>query len=223
MASTPIVDDIELIIENVGGSGGTKPPSPANGGGDEGRRRPWGPTSPRRYYTGVALGIVSILMFFMALASAYVVRKGSSGAEWTVFHFPALIWLNTAILLASSLTMEIARRRLSAPRLSAFRAWWSLTTVLGILFLAGQIVVWRQLWEQGVYMATNPASSFFYIFTGAHAIHVLGGVGALLFVSFRNFERARVSRVTAVGVTSYYWHFLDALWVFLAVMLYLGK
>lgn len=223
MASTPIVDDIELIIENVGGSGGPKPPSPANGGGDGGKRRPSGPTSPRRYYTGVALGIVSILMFFMALTSAYVVRKGSSGAEWTAFHFPALIWLNTAILLASSLTMEIARRRLSAPQLSAFRAWWSLTTALGILFLAGQIVVWRQLWEQGVYMATNPASSFFYIFTGAHAVHVLGGVGALLFVSFRNFERARVSRVTAVGVTSYYWHFLDALWVFLAVMLYLGK
>jgi cytochrome c oxidase subunit 3 len=72
-------------------------------------------------------------------------------------------------------------------------------------------------------VASNPASSFFYIFTGAHALHILGGVGALLFVSLRNFDRAKVSRTTAVGVTSYFWHFLDGLWLFLAVLLYFGR
>ncbi len=227
MATPPIVNDIELIIEDVNG-GGRKPPADNSGGdGGGGGRRPSGPTSPKRYYTGITVGIVSILMFFMALASAYVVRKGSSGSDWTSFHFPALVWLNTAILLASSGTMEIARRELlgisASSQLDKFRRWWSITTVLGLLFLTGQVAVWLQLVKQGVYLASNPSSSFFYIFTGAHALHVLGGIGALLFVSFRNFERARVSRATAVGVTSYYWHFLDALWVFLAVMLYVGQ
>ena len=223
MPTPPIVDDIELIIENIGGGGGDKPPVIGYGGDDEGKRKPQGPVSPRRYYTGVALGIVSILMFFMALASAYIVRKGSSAGEWVPFHFPVLVWANTVILLASSLTMEIARRRLHAFQPIAFRDWWTITTILGLLFLAGQLIVWRQLVAQGIYVASNPGSSFFYIFTGAHAIHVVGGVGALLYVLFRKFNHAKVSQLTAVGVTSYFWHFLDGLWVFLALLLYLGK
>jgi cytochrome c oxidase subunit 3 len=100
--------------------------------------------------------------------------------------------------------------------------WW-ITSVLGFVFLAGQIFVWRQLLDQGVFMATNPASSFFYVFTGAHAVHIVAGVGALLFVAFRNFDRAKVTRATAAEITSYFWHFLDGLWVFLAVLLYLGR
>jgi cytochrome c oxidase subunit 3 len=161
-------------------------------------------------------------MFFMALVSAYVVRKGSAN-DWATFHFPGIIWLNTAILVASSVTLELARRRLAKLDLSGFRALWWITTVLGFVFLAGQIFVWRQLLDQGVFMATNPASSFFYVFTGAHAVHIVAGVGALLFVAFRNFDRAKVTRATAAEVTSYFWHFLDALWVFLAVLLYLGR
>jgi len=66
-----------------------------------------------------------------------------------------------------------------------------MTTVLGFLFVAGQLVAWRQLVAQGVYIASNQASSFFYIFTGAHAVHLLGGVGALLFVGFRKFEKQK--------------------------------
>ena len=224
MPSTKILEDIELIMEDFGGgAGGNLPPSSEGGDGDDGRqRRPSGHTSPKRYYTGIAVAIVSILMFFMALVSAYVVRKGSSG-DWNSFRFPAIVWVNTAILLASSLTLELARRRLAAAGRAAFRTWWSITTMLGLFFLIGQLVVWRQLVGQGVYMASNPASSFFYIFTGAHALHVVGGVGALLFVSFRNFEHTKVSRLTAVEVTSYFWHFLDALWIFLAILLYWGR
>ena len=92
-----------------------------------------------------------------------------------------------------------------------------------MVFLVGQLVVWRELFAQGVFVASNPASSFFYVFTGAHAVHVVGAVGALFFVAFRNFDRSKVSRATAVGITSYFWHFLDGLWVFLAVLLYLGR
>jgi cytochrome c oxidase subunit III len=221
---TKVREDIELIIENIGGGGGRGvPPADEFGGGDEWRnRKPSKRVSPKRYYTGVAVVIISVLMFFMALASAYVVRKGAS-SDWITFRFPGLIWINTAILLASSATLEVARRRLAREDLSAFRSWWSVTTVLGCVFLAGQILVWRELLEQGVYLASNPASSFFYVFTGAHAVHIVAGVGALSFVALGNFDRTRISRSTAVGVTSYFWHFLDGLWVFLALLLYAGR
>jgi len=220
--STPDIQDIALIIEDVGGGRGHgKPPAGRDGGGDDRKPGSSGRASPNRYYTGIAVAIVSILMFFMALVSAYVVRRGSS-VDWIPFHFPPIVWANTAILLASSITLEVARRRLVIDS-AAFRKWWTITTFLGVLFLAGQLIAWRQLARQGVYLASNPASSFFYIFTGAHAVHVLGGVAALLFVTLRNFDRAVVSPMTAVRVTSYYWHFLDALWIFLAVLLYLGR
>lgn len=223
MPSTPDIQDIPLIIETVRGGGGHgKPPAERRGGGDDKGPGSSGRASPKRYYTGIAVAIVSILMFFMALASAFVVRRGT-GSDWIAFHFPPLVWVNTAILLTSSITLESARRRLVADESQAFRKWWTITTFLGVLFLAGQVVAWSQLAKQGVYLASNPASSFFYIFTGAHAVHVLGGVAALLFVALRNFDRSKVSPMTAVRVTSYYWHFLDALWIFLAAVLYLGR
>jgi len=227
MPGTTAVPDIELIIENVGGGGGGTPPASGDGGDDGGgeggdrRRRPR-TSSPARYYTGIAVGIVSILMFFMALASAFLVRRGS-GSDWIPVHIPAVIWVNTVILLASSLTLELARRRLSNANPSGFRSFWSVTTSLGFLFLLGQLIAWRQLVAQGVFMASNPASSFFYIFTGAHAAHLAGGVGALLYVAFRKFEKAKISLPTAAEIASYYWHFMDALWVFLLALLYLGK
>jgi cytochrome c oxidase subunit 3 len=225
MPGTTAVPDIELVVEDVGG-GGRGPTSPPGGGGDgddgNKRRRPGGPPSPNRYYTGIALGIVSILMFFMALASAFLVRRGTSG-DWIPVHLPAVLWLNTIALVASSLTLERARRSLSRLNLSGFRKLWTVTTALGALFLIGQLVAWRQLVAQGVFMASNPASSFFYIFTAAHGLHLLGGVGALLYVLGRKFDNARIALPTAAEIASYYWHFMDGLWVFLLVLLYLGK
>lgn len=98
-----------------------------------------------------------------------------------------------------------------------------MTTALGVAFLIGQIAAWRILLRQGIYLASNPASSFFYIFTGAHALHLVGGVAALLYVARRNFSRAQVTQSVAAEVTSYYWHFMDALWLFLLALLYLGR
>jgi cytochrome c oxidase subunit 3 len=220
MPGPNVLEDIELIIEDIGGGGGNPPPAGGDGGDGDKRRRP-GPPSPRRYYTGIALAMVSILMFFMALSSAYLLRK--SGEGWVPIHLPAVVFVNTAVLLASSLTIELARRRLAAADLRGFKTLWRVTSGLGLLFLVGQIVAWRQLVAQRVYVSTNPASSFFYIFTGAHGLHLLGGVGALLYVLLRTFEKAKLSRALAAEVTSYYWHFMDALWVFLLVLLYLGN
>jgi cytochrome c oxidase subunit 3 len=222
MAATT-TEDIELIVEKKGGGGGgTLPPVFRDGGGgDEGKKRPNKPVSPGRYYTGIAIGIVAVLMFFMALASAFLVRKG--GADWVPVHIPALLWLNTGVLLASSGTLELARKRLTVSDLLGFRRLWLVTTVLGVLFLIGQVLAWRVLVKQGIYLASNPASSFFYIFTGAHALHLLGGVAALIYVARRNYDTAKITRGVAAEVTSYYWHFMDALWLFLLALMYMGK
>jgi cytochrome c oxidase subunit 3 len=117
----------------------------------------------------------------------------------------------------------LARRKLAKGDLSGFRQLWILTTVLGVAFLSGQFFAWQQLAAQGVFLATNAASSFFYVFTGAHAVHLFGGVAVLLYVSLRKFERARISRAAAAEVSSYYWHFMDALWVFLLALIYIGR
>ena len=227
MPGTTAFPDEELIVEDIGGGGGG--PTPPPGGGDDGdgggddrnRRRKWTP-SPKRYSTAIAIGIVSILMFFMALASAFIVlRRGSD--LWVTVHLPRILWANTCVLLASSFTLESARRRLFLADASGFRKFWLATTALGFLFVAGQLIAWRQLVAQGVYIASNQASSFFYIFTGAHAVHLLGGVGALLFVSLRKFEKTKISLPAAAEITSYYWHFMDGLWIFLLALLYLGK
>ena len=214
--------DTEVVIEKGnGGGGGNTPPVGGNGGGQDGNGGRKGQPSASKYYIGVAIGIVAILMFFMALASAFLIRKGTGG--WVPVRIPGLLWVNTAILLTSSATLEMARKRLAKSDLSGFRRLWQVTTILGVLFLAGQLVAWRILAGQGIYLATNPASSFFYIFTGAHALHLLGGVCALLYVAWRSFDQAKVSRSVAAEVASYYWHFMDALWLFLLALLYLGK
>ncbi len=226
MPGTTSTPDIEIIVEDIGGGGGGLPPS--FGGGDEGdggedgdRRRNWS-ASPKRYSTAIAIGLVSILMFFMALASAFIVLRRGSGV-WITVHLPFVVWPNTCVLLASSFTLEAARRRLFLANLRGFQKFWLFTTVLGFLFVAGQLIAWRQLVAQGIYIASNQASSFFYIFTGAHAVHLLGGVFALLYVLAHKFEGTGVSRSIAAEIASYYWHFMDGLWVFLLALLYLGK
>jgi cytochrome c oxidase subunit 3 len=204
MPGTSATPDIEIIVEVIGGGGGGPPLPPGGGdgdGSDDGhRRRHWTP-SPKRYSTAIAIGIVAILMFFMALASAFIVLRRGSGV-WVTVHLPFVVWQADH---------------------GGFRKFWMVTTVLGFLFVAGQLIAWRQLVAQGIYIASNQASSFFYIFTGAHAVHLLGGVGALLYVLAREFKEANVSRSTAAEIASYYWHFMDGLWIFLLALLYLGK
>ena len=222
-AATP---DIEVIIEDSrgGGGGGGRPP----GGGDDGDDGDYGqgrwrkPPSPRRFSTGIAVGMVSILMFFMALASAFLLLHHSSRV-WVAVHLPRVLWANTAVLVGSSFVLERARLRLSNGNVRGFRNLWLVSTVMGLLFVAGQLVAWSQLVAQGVYIASNQASSFFYIFTGAHGVHLLGGVAVLLFVLLHNFERSQISMSLAAEIASYYWHFMDGLWIFLLALLYLGR
>ena len=219
------VEELEIIIDDSGGGGGGKPPMRDGGDDDDRNRQPDDDSSvpnPRRYYTGITLAIVSILMFFMALSAAFILRRASA-STWTPVRVPPLMWFSTSVLLASSATLEMARRKLGRGEYFAFRRMWGVTIVLGFAFLAGQIGACRELIRQGVYMASNPASSFLYIFTGAHALHLLGGICVLLFVATRNFAKAKIPRAAAAEITSYYWHFMDVLWLFLLALIFFGK
>ncbi len=218
MPGTLTTDELELR------HGGGKPPSGRDGDGggrgdgDDAARRPF---PSRAYYTGIFLAAAGIFMFFMALASSYIVRKGEG--DWKPVQLPAVLWLNTAVLVASSVTLERARKFLKVWDARNFGLWWGITTLLGIAFLVGQVMAWRQLAAAGVYVSTNPASSFFYLLTGAHGVHLLGGVLALIYVAVRGWKYARVTRATAADVTGIYWHFMDGLWVFLLLLLHLGR
>ena len=226
MPTATATPDVELTIEDSrgDGGGGGRPPDGGDDGGDGDYGRGWRrePPSPRRFSTAIAIAMVSILMFFMALASAFLLLHHSSRV-WVAVHLPRILWANTAVLIASSFILERARLRLSNGDVPSFRKLWLVTTVMGLLFVTGQVVAWRELVAQGVYIASNQASSFFYIFTGAHGVHLLGGLAALLFVLLRNFEKSQVSMSLAAEITSYYWHFMDGLWIFLFALLYLGK
>lgn len=205
-------------LGQAGGGSATGRGSPEGGdGGPVPRGTPQG-----TYVTGIWLALASILMFFTALVSSFVVRKGLSN-DWVAFPLPSILWANTAVLVASSATLERARRLLARQALNDFRGWWGVTTALGLLFLVGQLVAWRELRAAEIYLSTNPSSSFFYLLTGTHGLHLLGGVLALLYVGVRERQESlRVSRETAVAATSIYWHFLGGLWIVLFLLLYLG-
>lgn len=173
--------------------------------------------------TGIWVGLAAITMSFAAFTSALLVREGSEAA-WRHIVLPSILYFNTLVLLASSVTLELGRRRVAAfmtargSRSAAMR-WLSATFFLGILFVIGQYVAWLQLRSQGLYLATNPSSSFFYVFTAVHAVHVLGGLGGLLRV-MRKLGLSNLRRST-LDATSYYWHFMGILWVYLLFVLWL--
>lgn len=221
MPGTSVLDDIELIIEDIGG--GRKPPAYGDGGdsGGGGRHGPGG-SSARKYAIAIALAMVAILIFFMAIVAAFLALRVKN-PNWTSVHVPALLWFNTIVLLSSSGTLEAARKRLATMNENGFKNLWLLTTALGIAFVLGQVLAWRQLVLAGVYGSASQSAAFFYVFTAAHAVHLMGGICALLYVGLRNFGTAAVTRAAAAEVASYYWHFMDALWVFLLALLYLGK
>ena len=176
----------------------------------------------RMYLTGISVALAAVLMFFMALASSYIVRKGT-GTDWQPIDTPRILWLNTAVLVASSITAEIAKRKLATSGVGEFRNWWAITTALGMLFLGGQIVAWRVLAEQGLFLATNPSSSFFYLLTASHGAHLLIGLLALLYVALRAGNPMWRRRAIAAEGVAIYWHFLDGLWVFLLLLLNSGR
>src|SRR5260370_16696595 len=134
-----------------------------------------------RYRVAGGVIIAGIVMLFTALISSYIVRS-ASGNDWVPIAMPKVLWLSTSLILLSSVTMEISRRSLKALNDAGYGRWLIVTVVLGLGFLGSQLMAWRQLVRQGVYIASNPHSSFFYLFTAAHGVHLFGGLVALSFL-----------------------------------------
>ena len=120
-------------------------------------------------------------MVFAAFTSAFIVRRGM-GTDWESMPKPPILLVNTAVLLVSSFILDLSRRALKNRDRSRFNLWWTVATGLGVLFLLGQGLAWSELKDAGVYVSTNPSSSFFYVLTASHAFHLLGGVAALVYV-----------------------------------------
>jgi cytochrome c oxidase subunit III len=184
--------------------------------------------------TGIWVALAAIAMSFAALTSALYVREGSAN-DWQHIALPSILWFNTLALIASSITLEFARRRVAdfmrgrETDRSPSMIWLGATLTLGLVFVAGQYLAWLKLRAEGLYLPTNPNSSFFYVLTGVHAIHVLGGLGGLTRVILKflssapggaKFGVARPLRRNTMDSTSYYWHFMGALWIYLLGILW---
>jgi cytochrome c oxidase subunit 3 len=211
----------------TGAGGGPKVPGP-NGNGSkrhDGFRDPelqW-----NRYRIAMWVGLASVAMLFTSLSSAYIVRSASSN-DWVALPMPRVLLASTALILGSSATLELARRKLRASLGGPYTKWLLITVALGLAFVAAQLVAWRQLARQGIYFVSNPHSSFFYLLTGAHALHLLGGLLglSLLWLSSRRHvtEKALLAkRKAATDAVSIYWHFMDALWIYLFLLLFLWR
>jgi cytochrome c oxidase subunit 3 len=202
---------------DVGERGPLRPPLPPPEGGDDRRNGPGGLAADVTRF-GLLAFLGTLSMLFIGFTSAYMVRRASG--DWQPLSAPAVVWLNTAALLASSVTLELARRRQRNWRLSAVQGWVAATGVLGAVFVAGQLAAWRALARQGIFLATNPHSSFFYMLTGIHGVHLLGGLIWFAVVLWRVRRLAYTPGEDGLGLFATYWHFLDGLWLYLAVLLF---
>ena len=247
---TRVPVDTERKYPGIGG----KPPvhhRPTGGGGDGENwdKRPQGRRGPRellgRYRLGLFFALVGDVMFFAALVLAFYVQQHAgrihAGDTYLLdskpFSLPPILWINTALLLLSSVTMERTRRHLfremdvmeewlglGKPVVRRATPWLIATAALGGLFLVGQWIAWSQLNMEGVFYASNPSSHFFYMITATHALHLLLGVLALAAAGLTLFLAKRIEvRQIAVDCAAWYWHVMGILWVFLFGLLIFGQ
>ncbi len=168
------------------------------------------------------VGIGSILMMFAGLTSAYIVKRNQ--VNWATFNLPLAFWYSTAVMLISSGTMVMALRSFKERAMSRYRSFMFATMVLGVLFIVLQVIGFQQLWGKGITLQGNVSYSFLYVIVGLHALHVIGGVIAMIVMSLKAFS-SRVRNYSAVPVEliSTYWHFVDILWLYLLVFLIMTR
>ena len=170
--------------------------------------------SPPGTYTIFLLALCgSIFAFFAALVAAFLWRA-QTPPYWTSIEIPRILWLTTSLILVSSGTYEAARRVYARGEWRLASRLLLVTAIIGTAFVAGQLTAWRRLMDQGAYMMENPHGSFFYLFTGLHAAHLIGGMIALFYVVLGKNRRREL-----VNVVGYYWHFLTVLWIVLFILL----
>lgn len=163
-----------------------------------------------RVFLSVFLGVVTAI--FCLLTAAYFIRM--TYADWQALPVPALLWLNTAILILSSVALQWARTSAKDQQADRVRRGLLAGGALAFAFLVGQFLVWRQLGSLGYFVDTNPSNSFFYLITGLHGLHLLGGLVAWLRASFRLWRGAGVAKIRmSVELCAVYWHFLLLVWL----------
>lgn len=243
--------DVEEKPKLGGGGPGKIPYRRGYGGGDDGDQgRPDDFLSRRdrlrRFRIGIAAGIVSVGVLFLGLTTVYISRQGHGyhwdpetqigSSDWHPLALPyRLLFINTFVLILSSITLELARRGLlrkaefsilgvRPPKLQTDLPWLGITVVLGFGFLAGQLGVWNLLRHHGIYLASYPSSSFFYLLTGLHAVHLLGGLVALVYTLAGSWFRMKLdSQRIAVDITGWYWHFMAVLWIYIFALLHFAR
>jgi len=170
---------------------------------------------------GVWCFLATVTMLFAAFSSSYIVRQ--AGTDWDPTPLPRVLWFNTALLVVSSLALEVARREARRQRLAAARTSLIATLILGIAFVIGQFGAWRDLVAGGYYLPTSPHASFFYMLTALHAAHLTVVMVLLLYITRRVSvaERRGDSEELPflLGIGSTFWHFFGALWIYLFAML----
>ena len=170
--------------------------------------------------SGIWVGVFAITMSFAAFTSALFVREGT--ADWSHLALPPVLFLNTLVLITSSGTLEAARRQFDeAEGTRKASAWVVITLLLGLAFCVGQYRAWLDLRSAGIYLATNPNSSFFYLLTFLHALHVAVGILVLVYLAGRVLASHTTFRLGFFRNTAIYWHFMTVLWIYLLLLCWL--
>jgi cytochrome c oxidase subunit 3 len=206
-----------LTEDRVSGGIGAPPQlPPISRGGGGGEPDSSFPISAKQIATWLLM--TGIAMLFAGLTSAYVVLRGVP--TWEKIPLPPQVWVNTLVLVASSFTLELARRSVKADKVSALRQWLAVTAILGIGFVSGQILLWRELNASGIFLASTLHTSFFYVLSGIHAVHIFGGLIALATVSVKAWS-GRLSSISfePLQLCATYWHFMGGVWLYLILLL----
>lgn len=173
---------------------------------------------PHKFTLWIAIG--SILMMFAGLTSAYIVKRNQ--ANWVTFELPQLFWFSTVAIVASSFTLALATRKFRERQMAQYRRLVTVTVILGALFVLLQVLGFKDLWQQGVTLQGSVSFSFLYVIVGLHALHVIGGVIALIVLFAKAFSsKVKNYNIVPVEVVGTYWHFVDILWLYLLLFLVL--
>lgn len=212
----------EKTGKRVGGRSGVSGPNGKGPHGNgHGRRNEWPRKfSPAAYRIAVWVVLAGVVMMFAALSSAYIIL--SSGSEAKPVSMPRLFYVSTGIILLSSLSIETAKRSLKLGGAAEHRRWLAVTLVLGFSFIGAQVLGWKELAQQGVFFSSHPHSSFFFLFTGLHGIHLLGGMVALMYLvaTLRSSRKSGEERkLTLTQVIGRYWHTMGGIWIWLFLLL----
>ncbi|MGH9663359.1 MAG: cytochrome c oxidase subunit 3 [Bryobacteraceae bacterium] len=217
------VSPIDLEDRTPGGRGPVDPGT-GGGGGDGGSDEEQRGSSSSLYRLLIKFALISVVMLFISLVLVFFARDRSP-AYWRPIPVPNLLWLSTGLLLASSATLEFARRALDRVKISRYSRLLTATSFLGMLFLISQLLALRQLVEAGAYLRGNPHTAMFYLLTGVHGLHLFGGLLAVNYLLFRAyFQTSRHPvelrrRRAAAGIVALYWHAMDGIWIGLFLLL----